>query len=43
MILPYGGRMLLIGTLEAEESFLKQFRPELDAKALRRRWKKRKN
>jgi Trk K+ transport system NAD-binding subunit len=41
LILPYGGRMLLIGTLEAEENFLKQFRPELDAKALRRRWKKR--
>jgi Trk K+ transport system NAD-binding subunit len=41
VILPYGGRMLLIGTLEAEEAFLKQFRPELDAKAVRRKGKKR--
>jgi Trk K+ transport system NAD-binding subunit len=41
MILPYGGNMLLIGTLEAEEKFLREFRPDVDGKPLRKRWRKR--
>ena len=41
MILPYGGQMLLIGTLEAEERFLREFRPDVDGKPLRKRWRKR--
>ncbi len=36
-ILPAGGRMLLIGTLEAEEKFLQTFRPNLAPRALRKR------
>jgi hypothetical protein len=26
--MPKGGRMLLVGTLEAEDEFLRRFRPE---------------
>lgn len=37
-ILPAGGRMLLIGTLEAEDEFLKRFRPDLAPQGLRERW-----
>lgn len=39
-ILPHGGRLLLIGTLEAEEKFLKEFKPDLAPQALRRRWRR---
>lgn len=38
--LPAGGKMLLIGTLEAEEVFLREFKPELAPDALRLQWKK---
>lgn len=38
-ILPEGGTLILIGTLEAEEKFLKDFEPELAPEALRRQWK----
>ncbi len=38
-ILPESGKLLLIGTLEAEERFLRQFKPDLAPEALRRRWK----
>jgi len=41
IILPKDGKLLLIGTLEAEEKFLKEFRPELAPEALRRRWRER--
>lgn len=37
--LPEGGTLLLIGTLEAEEKFLRQFKPELASHELRRRWR----
>lgn len=40
MILPAEGKLLLIGTLEAEERFLKEFEPELAPEALRKRWKR---
>ncbi len=36
--LPEGGTMLLIGTLEAEEKFIRRFKPELAPHELRRRW-----
>lgn len=39
-ILPHGGRLLLIGTLEAEEKFLKEFKPDLAPQALRRSWRR---
>lgn len=39
-ILPRNGRLLLIGTLAAEEKFLREFEPELAPAALRRHWKK---
>lgn len=39
-VLPAGGRLLLIGTLEAEEKFLKEFEPELAPQALRQHWKR---
>jgi voltage-gated potassium channel len=39
-VLPAGGRMLLIGTLEAEEEFLRRFRPDLAPRSLRERWRK---
>ncbi len=38
--LPEGGTMLLIGTLEAEEKFLRQFKPELSPQDLQRRWRR---
>lgn len=41
LILPPGCKLLLIGTLEAEEQFLKEFRPDLAPEPLRRRWRKR--
>lgn len=40
LVLPKDGQLLLIGTLEAEEKFLKEFEPELAPAALRRHWKK---
>jgi voltage-gated potassium channel len=39
-VLPQTGKLLLIGTLDAEERFLRQFKPELAPAALRRRWMK---
>jgi voltage-gated potassium channel len=39
-ILPEHGRMLLIGTLEAEEAFLRKFRPDLAPSGLREGWRK---
>ncbi len=39
-ILPNDGTLLLVGTLEAEERFLKSFKPALASAALRRRWRK---
>lgn len=39
LILPAGGRLLLIGTLEAEEKFLREFEPDLAPEPLRRRWR----
>jgi len=36
-VLPAGGRMLLIGTLEAEEKFLRKYRPELAPRGSRGR------
>ncbi len=38
--LPAGGTLWLVGTLEGEEAYLRQFKPELAPQALRRRWKK---
>jgi voltage-gated potassium channel len=39
MILPKDGVLLLTGTLEAEEKFLKMFKPDLAPESMRRRWK----
>lgn len=39
-VLPEDGNLLLIGTLEAEEKFLKQFKPDLAPESMRRRWRK---
>ena len=39
-ILPAGGTLQLIGTLEAEEEFLREFKPELAPQELRRRWRR---
>ena len=38
--LPAGGTLLLVGTLEAEEKFLRRFQPELASEAMRRRWRR---
>jgi Trk K+ transport system NAD-binding subunit len=38
--LPYDGKLLLIGTLEAEEKFLREFKPDLAPQALRKRWRR---
>lgn len=38
--LPEGGTLLLIGTLEAEEKFIRKFKPELAPHELRRRWRR---
>lgn len=40
IILPADGKLLLIGTLEAEEKFLKAFEPELAPAALRKKWER---
>ncbi len=37
-LLPENGTLLLVGTLEAEERFLKAFKPDLAPEALRRSW-----
>ncbi len=42
-ILPEGGRLLLTGTLEAEEKFLKKFKPDLAPQALRRHWRRKRS
>lgn len=39
-LLPPDGTLWLVGTLESEEAFLREFKPELAPIALRRRWKK---
>ncbi|RYD18425.1 MAG: TrkA family potassium uptake protein, partial [Verrucomicrobiaceae bacterium] len=39
VVIPAGGRLLLIGTLEAEEKFLREFEPDLAPKSMRKRWK----
>lgn len=39
--LPADGTLLLVGTLEAEELFLKAFKPDLAPVALRRSWRRR--
>ena len=39
-VLPPDGTLWLVGTLESEEAFLREFKPELAPVALRRRWKK---
>lgn len=39
-VLPKDATLLLIGTLEAEEKFLKQFKPDLAPAALRRKWRR---
>jgi voltage-gated potassium channel len=39
-VLPDGGTLLLIGTLDAEDRFLRMFKPELASHELRRRWRK---
>jgi len=40
LVLPREGKLLLIGTLEAEEKFLKAFEPELAPRALRDHWQR---
>lgn len=40
-VLPADGTLLLVGTLEAEERFLKAFKPDLAPIALRRSWRRR--
>ncbi|MES2659705.1 MAG: NAD-binding protein [Verrucomicrobiota bacterium] len=39
VVIPAGGTLLLIGTLEAEENFLKAFEPDLAPKTMRRQWR----
>lgn len=39
IILPMAGTLLLTGTLDAEEQFLREFKPDLASAALRQRWK----
>ena len=34
-----GGTLVLIGTLEAEEKFLREFEPDLAPTTMRRKWK----
>lgn len=41
LVLPQEGKLLLIGTLEAEEKFLRSYEPELAPQALRAGWKRR--
>jgi len=40
VILPTNGTLLLTGTLDAEEQFLREFKPDLAPAALRKHWKK---
>jgi voltage-gated potassium channel len=40
-VLPVEGKLLLVGTLEAEERFLKAFKPDTAPIALRRSWRRR--
>ena len=40
IILPPDGILLLIGTLEAEEKFLREFKPSLAPESMRRKWRK---
>ena len=40
IILPQGGILLLIGTLEAEEKFLRDYKPDLAPESMRRKWRK---
>lgn len=39
LIVPAGGTLLLIGTLEAEEKFLKEFEPDLAPETMRQQWR----
>ncbi|RYD32695.1 MAG: TrkA family potassium uptake protein, partial [Verrucomicrobiaceae bacterium] len=39
LVMPSDGTLLLIGTLEAEEKFLKEFEPDLAPKSMRRQWR----
>jgi voltage-gated potassium channel len=39
-LLPEGGTLLLIGTLEAEEKFLREFKPDLAPPGLKKHWKR---
>ncbi|MBX3742128.1 MAG: potassium channel protein [Akkermansiaceae bacterium] len=38
--LPEGGILLLIGTLEAEEKFLRDYKPDLAPESMRRKWRR---
>ncbi len=38
-VLPEDGSLLLVGTLDAEEQFLKEFKPDIAPEALRRSWR----
>jgi len=42
IILPENGILLLIGTLEAEEKFLRDYKPDLAPESMRRKWRRRK-
>ena len=39
-VLPDDGTLLLVGTLEAEERFLKSFKPDIAPESLRRSWRR---
>lgn len=39
VVIPADGTLLLIGTLEAEERFLKEFEPDLAPKTMRQQWR----
>ena len=39
-VLPPDGSLLLVGTLAAEERFLKEFKPDRAPEALRRSWRR---
>lgn len=43
IVIPENGSLLLVGTLEAEEKFLKAFEPELAPEPLRRLWRASRN
>ncbi|WAC19575.1 NAD-binding protein [Luteolibacter sp. SL250] len=40
IILPHNGILLLIGTLEAEEKFLRDYKPDLAPESMRRKWRR---